>query len=537
MQQIQDFSELDQWDALIQPVEREVGSETRTIPFHQWVADSHLIVDGAPFTYEKHDYLKAPYRDDHPFQVDMKSTQMGLTTKAMLRVVYNARFRNFRGILYLFPSRTDVSDFSKGRVDPLVSENPETIGQWIRDTDATNIKRIWNAFLYLRGMKSRVGLKSVPADFIVYDELDEAPQNAVDMAEERMSHSMFKERAMLSNPTLPDYGIHKQFLLSDQKFWLLKCSKCGEWTDVVGTFPHCLVELRGKVILLCQRCRDNALNPAIGQWVAKKPDVTQRSGYQYSQLFSQIDPIPTAINPKPETKLQEILRIFKTTNNLKDFYNLKIGIPYIEAENRLSVKEVLDLCSDEGISSGETVPCFMGVDQGKGLHAVIGKDKPGKNGQLVHMAQYKDWRELDGLMKNFNVTRAVVDAQPEMRNAREFAERFPGRVFLNFYREHQKGTYVWDEGDWTVTCNRTESLDASHNEIKYGRIILPRYSDEVQSFAEHLHNVGKKLEEDEETGSKRYIYVKLGVDHYRHAYNYECMARQHASGLLYPELL
>jgi len=56
-------------------------------------------------------------------------------------------------------------------------------------------------------------------------------------------------------------------------------------------------------------------------------------------------------------------------------------------------------------------------------------------------------------------------------------------------------------------------------------------------FANHLHNVGKKLEEEEETGSKRYIYVKLGDDHYRHAYNYECMARQHASGLLYPELL
>ena len=44
--------------------------------------------------------------------------------------------------------------------------------------------------------------------------------------------------------------------------------------------------------------------------------------------------------------------------------------------------------------------------------------------------------------------------------------------------------------------------------------------------------VSKKLEEDEETGSKRYVYVKLGPDHFRHAFNYECMARQNMPGIL-----
>ena len=132
---------------------------------------------------------------------------MGLTTKAMLRAFHAARYRNFRGILYLFPSRSDVLDFSKGRVTPLIEGNPETIGSWIRDTDSAGIKQIWSCFLYLRGMKSRVGLKSVPADFICFDELDEAPQNAVEMALERMAHSEIKEVLMLSNPTLPDYGI------------------------------------------------------------------------------------------------------------------------------------------------------------------------------------------------------------------------------------------------------------------------------------------------------------------------------------------
>ena len=71
-----------------------------------------------------------------------------------------------------------------------------------QDTDSANIKRIWNCFLYLRGMTSRVGLKSVPADFIIFDELDEAPQNAVDMAMERMGHSEFKEVLQALQPYL-----------------------------------------------------------------------------------------------------------------------------------------------------------------------------------------------------------------------------------------------------------------------------------------------------------------------------------------------
>jgi hypothetical protein len=57
------------------------------------------------------------------------------------------------------------------------------------------------------------------------------------------------------------------------------------------------------------------------------------------------------------------------------------------------------------------------------------------------------------------------------------------------------------------------------------RIVFPKECDIVKEFANHLHNVAKKLEEDEETGSKRYVYVKLGPDHFRHAFNYEAMAR------------
>jgi hypothetical protein len=99
----------------------------------------------------------------------------------------------------------------------------------------------------------------------------------------------------------------------------------------------------------------------------------------------------------------------------------------------------------------------MGVDQGKDLHVVVGKRDPHKAGKIIHLGVYKDWEELDRLMRNFSVSRCVVDALPETRNARAFAERHRGKVYLCFYQEHRKGKCVWNEKDLTVACNRTES--------------------------------------------------------------------------------
>ncbi|MFX0197224.1 MAG: phage terminase large subunit family protein [Candidatus Hodarchaeota archaeon] len=504
------------YDQLLTSLSQEFEGSQAIQPLGEWALSTPVILDGKPFTFDRHEYLIEPYSDNHPDMTFMKAAQLGLTSLGMLRAIYGARYRGFKGILYLFPSRSDVIDFSKGRITPLIEDNPDTIGSWVKDTDAANIKQIWGCFLYFRGMRSRTGLKSVPIDYIIMDEADEAPQSSVDMAMERLSHSEFKEVLRLSNPTLPDYGIDKAFQGTDQRYWLLKCAKCGHFICLEDTFPDCLLEVDGRVIRACEKCHAE-LDLAIGEWVPKKPSITDKRGYHFSQLFSHfVDP-------------GEILHQFRTTNNLTDFYNLKIGIAHVEATNRLSTQEVLALCGSDGIVSQDSGPCFMGVDQGKTLHVVIGKKHLKKAGEIIHLGVYRDWEELDPLMRNFNVIRCVVDALPETRNARAFAERYGGRVFLNYYSEYQKGKYAWNERDLTVTCNRTESLDASHNEIMNGQIILPRECGVVREFADHCHNIAKKLEEDEETGSKRYVYVRLGADHFRHAYNYEAVARHYCT--------
>lgn len=475
-----------------------------------WALDREIHLDRGKFSFHRHEYLEDPYRDDHRCQVEMKSTQMGNTTRAMLRMFYLALYSSVVGLLYLFPSRIGSGDFSRTRIAPLVQANPEVIGKNLMDTDSVGLKRMRGVNLMFRGTKSTEGLRSDPCDMVIYDEFDLFPHGIEATARERMAHSDYKIEHYLSNPTLPEQGIDGLFQRSDQQFWMLKCPKCGQHTNLVESFPDCLVETGDSVIRLCMQCRDAALDPAAGRWIALRPSVTEVRGRQYSQLFSQY------VEPK------DILDQYLNTRDMAAFFNYKIGLPYVEAENRLSMEEILAMAKGGDIASSDSGPCWMGVDQGpRTLHVVIGKSDPDR---LVHIGEYSEWEELDRLMQNFRVSLCVADAQPERRNSKAFAERHPGRVYLCFYSEHQKGGSVWSEVNHHVTANRTESLDQSQNMLRDAQITLPRASEMVQKFARQCHNVARKLEEKDD-GSSRYVYVKLGEDHFAHALNYGIMAR------------
>lgn len=520
-------------------------------PFHKWV--TKINVDGHPFKYEGREYLKLPYKDNHPWQVKQKATQVAGTTEEMLRATYALVNQERRGVLYYFPSKTEVTKFSKGRMGPLIKENPAYIDKFIKNTDDAHIKQIGSGFLYLLGMGTALAVKSVPGSMLIFDEFDEAPQDNFDKAMERIGGVLEGEQEspvvrLISNPSFPDFGVTKLFGETDQRYWCLKCPKCNhfncledafmEWAEGKKSGPAPILELRdGRTIRACIKCRTE-LDPKIGKWIAKKPKIKDKRGYHYTQLWSQ------TIMHSPEMILQKYYTALEK-GNLQDFYNLTIGIGYVDAENRLSEEEVYSMCGDRPIASESKESCFMGVDQGKDLYVVISKKHQSKAGEIVHLGIYRDWEELERLMRNFNVSMCVVDALPETRNARAFAEAHKGRVFLCYYNEHQKGSYAWNEKEFIVQCNRTESMDASHKEVADQRLIVPRRNEMVETFAQHLHNVARKLVEEEEldrktglkrkTGTKRYVYVQLGPDHFRHAFNYECMARQSGRSLLFPE--
>src|SRR2546425_637282 len=99
---------------------RTKSSRALNDPLAEW-ACRRIRLEGRPFSFVGHEYLRAIYDDTAPHIVLVKAAQIGGTTWAILRSLHSCLCGLNVG--YLFPTRTDVLDFSRSRVGPLVSEN------------------------------------------------------------------------------------------------------------------------------------------------------------------------------------------------------------------------------------------------------------------------------------------------------------------------------------------------------------------------------------------------------------------------------
>lgn len=507
--------------------QRYTGPVEQIPPITDWICN--LFVDGRPFSLANHEYQRDIFNSNVQRQVFLKGAQLGITTIIMLTHLYKMITRQFeQGCLYLFPTQLDVQDFSRGRLNPVIVDN-ECISKFV-ENDAQETKRIGRAMFYLRGAKSTAKveglketssqLKSIPVDAVVFDEADEMSPAMIDLALERMSHSKVQKETYLSTPTIPDWGVDKLFKQSDQRYWYLRCSKCNGETCLELTFPDCLhIRPDKTVIRLCQKCRDRELDPQIGRWIPLYPNV-EFTGWRISQLNSAyVD---------PGTILYKYLD--PPMGNIGEIYNSKLAQAYVSAENRLTKAQVLALCTDRPMAENDPGPCYMGIDPGHTIHCVIGKRSPHRAGDIIFIGELKTFEELYGLIKRFNVTRAVIDELPETHEIRKLCRAFPGKMYRCHYSETHLDQYKWNDAEQRVVVNRTESLDASHHEIDREMITLPKLSPLLETFAYHCQNISRVLKHDVETNSKIFRYLSTGADHYRHAFNYECIARNYNMG-------
>ncbi|OPL13579.1 MAG: hypothetical protein AVO39_10290 [delta proteobacterium MLS_D] len=489
-----------------------------------WATEIGLRLQSGPFTLAGHEYQIEPMQIDGRDRCAMKAAQMGWTEGQVIRNLHGMIYGRYpAGVLYLFPTADDVADFSKARFNPLIRDNP-SIAAHVRSTDSAAIKRVGTGFLYLRGAritqtiqgvkKDSSKLRSIPVDCVVCDERDLMDDAAIEMATERMAHSYVQEYTDLSTPTIPDYGIAKRYDDSDQRVWMIRCRHCNHETCLETEFPDCLgIRADGSVFRKCSKC-GKEIYPRDGRWVARQPG-RDRIGHWISQLNSiYVDP-------------GDILRAyeFPPNGNLQEVYNSKLGMPYIAAEDRLTIRDVLACCGNYPMYTRHTGPCAMGVDVGKVLHAVIGVRVSEDQYSIVRTERLSSFEDLHDLAARFNVTNAVIDALPEIHKVRDFRAAEPYEVFLCQYNEHQATGPKWNLDTGIVQANRTEVCDQTHALITTaGRCEIPRRCDEVDEYATEMCNIAKVLEEDQETGSRLYRYRKLGADHYRHATNYFLMA-------------
>ncbi|RPI56229.1 MAG: hypothetical protein EHM49_00835 [Deltaproteobacteria bacterium] len=487
-----------------------------------WAYKYKIALQSNIYQLKGHEWQIEPMQCSAKSRVARKAAQLGFSELEILRTLHGMIYGLYpTGVLYLFPTSDDVSDFSKARFGPLIADNPATIGSHVQSTDSTNIKRIGSGMLYLRGarLSSKVEgvkadsskLRSIPVDKVVFDERDLMANEAVAMAVERMSHSDVQEYVSFSTPTIPDFGIDKEYQESDQRLWLIKCGKCNHETCLETEFTECINSAGQRV---CTKC-GNEIYPRNGRWVASYPD-REVAGWWISQLQSSyIDPLKilTLYNDPPNGNLQEV-------------YNSKLGMAYIAAENRLSQRDIYACCGLEPMLYKSHMSCAMGVDVGKMLHAVIGYRINKTQYRIVKVAAVPKFEDLHDLARKFSVRHCVIDALPETHKVRDFQRNEPYPVYLCQYQESLgAGQRLWNDGEGMVKVNRTEVCDETHTLITtLGKCELPRRNEVIETYAKQMSNIAKVLEEDKVSGSKIYRYRKLGDDHYRHATNYWLMS-------------
>ena len=496
-----------------------------------------------PFSFERYPWLLQIHDDDSEMIVNQKAAQMGLSEYAINRVFYKQDIFN-ESALYLLPnSKPDASDFSVGRFEPALALSPH-LNEMYSDTKNVGMKKAGSAILYIRGSRSESQLKSIPTGLVIFDEFDEMPRTALPLAMERASGQAVKQFILISTATVPDFGINREYMSSDQKHFFFRCPHCGQLEEL--TFPDSIVitaeyHTEASVAdshLICKKTKRELPHELKHEWLKDNEWVAQNdsivSGYHINQLYS-----PTS-SPSDFAKayLKGIIDPFAA----QEFAKSKLGAPYVEKGARVTDEELTAATGRYAMAtSGRGRFTVMGVDIGTNLHYEITEYRfeptaelqdinTQARGRVLRAGHVKEFHELDQLMNAFGIIQCVLDANPETRSARQFATRFPGRVKLCYYIVglSNANPIQIDADNNTVKVDRTTWLDTSLSRFRNGTITIP--ADIDAEYKPHMKSLVRRYEEDK-SGNPVAKYVKTGHDHLGHARNYNEIALRVAGNI------
>jgi hypothetical protein len=491
-----------------------------------------------PWTFKRHPWLKEMHNSKYDINIGQKAAQMGFTETVLNVVLFYIDIHNV-DCLYILPSKTpDASDFSAARFDTALELSPH-LRRMFSDVKNVGHKRAGNTNLYLRGAKSRSGLKSVPVGVIVLDEKDEMNQDNIPLARERQSGYDLNKTWEISTPTIDGFGINGTFKSSTQNEFFFKCPACGcninlTWPESIAIIGEDFDDpaIKGSH-LICTLCEAKLSHETkidwlnTGRWIPAYEDKDD-AGWQISQLYS------TTVHPS-----KIVQQYFKAKTNPADeqeFFNSKLGLPHIVEGAKLSENDI-ESCIGDYVTHKDNLTgglVTIGADIGNYIHFEIDKWLIGPNtvdlsaearclvlavGKVLH------FEELDELMKKYNVLGGVIDMQPERRKAYEFATRFWGRIKLCYYGRGVQGKniHVNSDDECSVTVDRTSWLDLSLGRFRSKNISLPR--DIPREYKRHLTSLVRVYEKDVD-GNPVGKYVKSGndEDHFAHARTYNEIA-------------
>jgi len=497
------------------------------------------------YSWKYHPWVKEMHDSPAAVNVAMKGAQLGVTEVAINRCFYTLDVLR-RDVLYVLPNQKVASDFSKGRFNTALRLSPY-LNSIFTDTNAIEIKQAGTNTLYIRGSRGEGNLVSIPVSCLILDEVDRMSHKEVELALIRLTGQLNRLVWALSTPTIPDKGVHKLYKNTSQDHFFFKCPRCNRFDEL--SWPDSMV-LCGDNIndprikeshLVCKLCKGRLDHAAKPEWLSSavwQPTNDHCSnderGFYINQLYSfTVDPADIA---------EHYFRGFGDESARQELFNSRLGLPYV-GEGAQITDAVIDKVIDNSRSVNDNRPAdgsrviTMGVDQGKWNYVeviewevdTLGPDiNTSAKAKVLWAGRFHEehWHLLDQYMHEWQVHFCVIDADPNVNDARAFARRFPGSVALCRYRSGKVGREVsiLDEGRGAVmaTVDRTAWLDIALGRFHTGRVSIPH--DVPTDYRDHIKALIRRYEKDERDGNNIAVYVSNADDHFAHAHCYAEMA-------------
>lgn len=565
----------------------EFSAEQRLIrtgeTFLMWcerLEQTGLKVDGHPFQLSDRPSMRFIYDlipntiEDAFGRVDviMKCTQVGFTVFEMLAMIYlSLRFSPAKIGMFM-PSQLLASGKSSERFLPILRSMPEVYAL-VLDDKANKGRRGGEGNVLIRNLGSsrfhflwttgKTSTESFPMDIVSFDEVQEMAIADMEKVRERMSASNLRYTLMGSTANWPDSDIHWWYVRGQQWQLHTECPHCGTMQVLDEHFPDCIgydpdhpravirpgdKPILGEYRYRCHECSGWIDDPQAGEWIAKFPERENRSVH-YPQFLS-----PT-ISPR------EIITAYHDADDMKNFFNRKLGKPYTDPTQVPVNLEILNECAKLGMEAGvqwkaRAKGTFMGLDQmGSFIVAIIKERLPDGRQAVIHVeyifiAPTKEtpdaspWDRAGELMDIYGVQCCVVETLPNYDSAKSFARRFDGRVFLAGYAEIKEEMMRWgdtptaDASDrrtadeardkFTVTLDQYKCMQVSMSRFQKRMCLFPDPEGLVQEVLEkgkrrlaavckeyaffHFTRTALVAEKDEEERKFKRRVVKVGID-------------------------
>lgn len=533
------------FEQLYQSAKLRFGDANASQSMGEWIC-ANTTLKKRPFSFKDYPFQKSIADDMHSNLSVKKCSQVGLTEVQLRKyLAILTRSTAISGIFSL-PNEKMFTKIYNGRLKPILEQdmvfNPPVANKPTRSKDQVQIR---DSFGYITAC-TEGDATSISADFLFHDELDLSPQEIIALYQSRLQGSDMRITQSFSTPSFTNFGIDKNYQMTDQREYTMKCEACNhiQIPRFKPQFIHLehfpfdvkdFSELTSQeiatldlenVYVHCEKCHAklDLSNEEQREWVATFPSRLNFRGYQ-------VRPFSTH-RIKPDYIFKQLAN-YQDRSFLRGFYNTVLGEEYTSADAKVQ-REDVELCMRKGTSAipniSWDIPCYMGIDVGFTCHITISFDDAEGWPHYVLFetvpAAYLVQRVTE-LLKIYNIIQGAIDRFPYTNEANEIRDLTNGRIMPVQYRGHGLLQPVFEpdtkimshySANNTLALDRVQALIGSHRAEISGyqgqkELVIQQLTDMVRNDAPELNEMGAWLKVS-------------GNDHYFHSMAFNQLSRR-----------